>query len=136
MNLDGLLSALNDAATKYMDTLGRGHKLPPLTWRVEPVPTDSDTEPPFPTAGLLLTGQAGAEYLDDEVADVVPRWAAALGLDIDTEGAMPGLAAYAGRPVSDDWPGGKAMPLLVRVWGVQDRDAWDGHGQREDPPTG
>ena|SRR5436305_13249252 len=100
-----LTAAVSHAVTDVMNAYSverAGRDLPPLAWSLV-------------TGTGYLTGCA-SDHAEDQVLDVLTRWARALGLtQVSTSPNMAGSVTYTGEVEGRD----------VVIWGVTDRDTWE-----------
>lgn len=87
--------------TAQLNQLGQAAGCGPLTWSIR-------------LEDGRVSGQAGAEYSDDETAEVLGEWADLLGLTAVTA-LDAGVDMYRGLVDGMD----------IEVWGVTDRDTFE-----------
>ncbi|GAA3435621.1 hypothetical protein [Kutzneria kofuensis] len=87
--------------TAQLNQLGQAAGCAPLTWSIR-------------LEDWHISGQAGAEYSDDEAAEALEAWADLLGLTAHSL-AVAGTDTYHGLVDGVD----------IELWGVTDRDAFE-----------
>jgi hypothetical protein len=98
---DAIHAGMAAGITAQLNQLGQAAGCAPLSWSIR-------------LEDGRVTGQAGAEYSDDEATEALEAWSDLLGLT-----AAPMLTA------GTDTYHGLVDGMHIQVWGVTDRDAFD-----------